>query len=86
MTETKTIIVELGKPQSREFYEADPVFQRIQWEMRACWEESWRQSGGDPVDSYHTEEPVGWRLAWLSSKARAFLVTNGLISGQDAWR
>lgn len=80
------IEVVLGETQSREFYEADPIFNRMQWEMRSCYEESWRQAGGDPVDSHHTEAPVGWRLSWLNSKARAFLVTNGLISGKDAWR
>lgn len=76
----------IGELQSQAFYENDPIFKRIQWEMRAGFEEAWRMAGGDAVQSPHNQEPAGWRLAWMNSKAREFLVVNGMISGKDMWR
>lgn len=81
-----TDINPIGEVQSMEFYARDPVFQRIQWEMRAGFEEAWRKAGGDAAQSPHTQEPKGWRMAWMNSKAREFLVVNGMISGKDMWR
>lgn len=76
----------MGQLQDREFYARDPIFNRIQWEMRSAYEEAWRAAGGLEDASPHDQEPVGWRLAWMNSKARSFLVTNGMISGQDMWK
>ena len=70
------------KPLRRIDYENDPIFQRIQWEIRRAFEEGWRAAGGDPVRSPAEQEPKGWRLAWMSSKAREFLVANGINTGR----
>lgn len=75
-----------GQSKTREEYEADPIFQRLQWEVRRAFEEGWRAAGGNPEQSPHYEQPRGWRLAWLNSKSRAFLVVNNLISGQDGYK
>lgn len=58
----------------------------VQWLVRFSFETAWRAAGGDPVDSPHDQEPVGWRAAWLKSEPRAILVRNGVISGQDGYR
>lgn len=71
---------------TREDYMNDPVFQRLQFLARAAFEQGWRAGGGDPVSSPFKEPAVGWRLAWLKSEARAFLVENGLINGDDTWK
>lgn len=67
-------------------YETDPVFQRLQYEIRAAYEEGWRNAGGDQIRSPFGQEPVGWRAAWLKSKARAFLVANGINTGLVRWK
>ncbi len=75
-----------SKQPLRQDYERDPVFQRLQFEIRAAYEEGWRAAGGDPVRSPSAQEPVGWRLAWMNSKARAFLVANGINTGKVHWK
>lgn len=60
--------------------------QKVQWLVRAAFEEAWRAAGGDPAKSPHDAEPVGWRAAWMKSTARNILVRNGIISGQDTYR
>ena len=70
----------------KEFYAKDPIFQRIQWELRRAYEEGWRDAGGDPERSPHDKPAVGWRKSWLTSASREFLVANGLISGEETWR
>lgn len=67
-------------------YEQDPIFQRLQFEIRAAYEEGWRDGGGDPIRSPADEFPKGWRAAWMNSKARDFLVQNGLITGKDNYK
>ena len=67
-------------------YETDPVFQRLQYEVRAAYEEAWRDAGGDPVRSPADQEPKGWREAWMKSCARAFLVANGINTGKVTWK
>ena len=57
-----------------------------QWLVRAAFEEAWKMSGGDPVQSSHDQEPVGWRAAWMKSAARNMLVRNNMISGGDTWK
>ena len=59
---------------------------QVQWAVRAAYEEGWRDGGGDPVKSPHNEPPKGWRASWLGSSARAMLVRNGMISGDDGWK
>jgi len=73
-------------PQPREFYQNDPVFNRLQYEIRAAYEEGWRDAGGDPVRSTYEDDPVGWRAAWMKSKAREFLVANGINTGRMKWK
>lgn len=66
-------------------YEQDPIFQRLQTQ-RAAFEEGWRAAGGDPIRSPAEQEPVGWRLAWINSAARRFLVANGINTGRVKWK
>lgn len=58
----------------------------VQWLVRSSFEEGWRAAGGSQERSPHDQEPRGWRLAWMNSKARDVLVRNGMISGKDAWK
>ena len=74
------------EPKSKDFYENDPIFQRLQYEIRAAFEEGWRAAGGDPIRSPAEQEPVGWRLAWINSAARRFLVANGVNTGRVKWK
>ena len=74
------------EPQSRINYERDPVFQRLQWEIRNAFEEGWRAAGGDPIRSPHDQPPVGWRMAWLNSRARKFLVANGITPNKVTYK
>ena len=57
-----------------------------QWLVRASFEEGWRAAGGNPIQSHHTGEPVGWRLAWMGSRSRDLLRRYGMISGQDSYK
>ena len=74
------------KPRHKLDYERDPVFQRLQFEIRAAYEEGWRAAGGDPIRSPAEKEPVGWRAAWMESSARRFLVANGINTGRVIWK
>jgi len=67
-------------------YEKDPIFQRLQYEIRAAYEEGWRDGGGDPIRSPSEQEPVGWRKAWMGSQARGFLIANGINTGKVSWK
>lgn len=73
-------------PMARIDYEQDPVFQRLQWEIRNAFEEGWRAAGGDPVRSPHDQASRGWRLAWMNSRARKFLVANGITTNKVTWK
>lgn len=75
-----------GIPQPKEFYQKDPIFQRLQYEIRAAFEEGWRAAGGDPIRSPADQVAVGWRRAWIESTARAFLVANGINPGNVTWK
>jgi hypothetical protein len=35
----------IGEARARSFYESDPVFSRLQWEIRNAFEEVWRMAG-----------------------------------------
>ena len=72
--------------QPHSFYQSDPIFQRLQYEIRAAYEEGWSDGGGDPIRSPHEQEPVGWRAAWMKSRARKFLVANGINTGAVRWK
>lgn len=73
-------------PLRRIDYENDPIFQRLQFEVRRAFEEGWRAAGGDPVRSPSFDQPVGWRMAWIGSSARKFLIENGIITGKVTWK
>lgn len=72
--------------QSKFDYESDPVFQKLQFEVRRAFEEGWRLAGGDPRSSPYDQPNVGWRAAWVNSQARKFLVDNGIITGLVKWK
>lgn len=58
----------------------------VQWLVRSAYEEGWRDGGGDPAISEHDAPAIGWRAAWISSKARSLLVRQGFITGGDSWK
>ena len=61
-------------------YATDPVFQQFQYYMRMAFEEGYR------AGNIGVTQPNEWRVDWLKSAPRKWLVDNGLISGKDAWR
>jgi len=80
------VYMETPEQRPRIDYLSDPIFQRLQYEIRAAYEEGWRDGGGDPLRSSYDREPVGWRAKWLTSQARAFLVANGIQTGLVKWK
>jgi hypothetical protein len=60
-------------------YATDPVFQQFQYYVRLAFEEGYR--AGKP-DTIRNE----WRDNWQPSKCRAFLVENGLITGNEGYK
>jgi len=67
-------------------YMNDPVFQRLQWEVRAAFEAGYTAAGGDRRQSVNRPEKGKWFDEWLVSKSRAFLVANGLMAGDEGWK
>ena len=61
-------------------YATDPVFHQFQYYMRMAFEEGYR------AGNIGVTQPNEWREDWLKSAPRKWLVDNGLISGNDAWR
>jgi hypothetical protein len=74
------------QPMAREFYENDPIFKRMQWEVRAAFEAGYTASGVDRGKSKLNKTKGAWFDHWIASKSRAFLVNNGIISGKDDFR
>ena len=70
-------------------YLNDPVFQRLQWEVRSAFEQGFRAGaksyGGKVPNALFGGEPA-WRPYWLESRARAFLLANGLIAGDEGFK
>lgn len=58
----------------------------FQWLTRAAFEEGWRLGGGSQESSHFSDEPKGWRAAWMDSQARSVLIRNGIISGEDSYK
>lgn len=75
-----------GKPAPRHVYESDPVFQRLQWEVRAAFEAGYTAAGVDRGQSSMNPQKGKWFDHWIASKSRAFLVANGLMTGEDTYR
>ena len=74
------------EPMPREFYENDPVFQRLQWEVRTAFELGFMASGKDRGKSNVNPEKGEWFDHWMASTSRQFLIDNGIISGKDTYR
>lgn len=70
----------------REAYEDDPIFQRLQWEIRTAYEAGYTASGVDRGQSSINPEKGKWFDHWINSKSRAFLIANDIISGEDEYR
>lgn len=60
--------------------------QSVQWLVRNAYEEGWREAGGDDSVSHHSQPAVGWRSAWMLSKARSILKRQGMITGEDSYK
>lgn len=64
------------QPKSRDYYLHDPIFQRMQWEVRRAYESGYRAAGGGKE----------WRDHWMQSDSRKFLVANGLMTGNEGYK
>ena len=82
----ETELPEMNEPRPKIDYLRDPNFKRLQFEIRNAFELGWRAAGGDETRSPPSEPSQGWRDAWLKSSSRAFLVSVGVITGEDGWR
>jgi hypothetical protein len=67
-------------------YLNDPVFQRLQWEVHAAFEAGYTAAGGDRGQSVNRPEKGKWFDHWITSKSRAFLVANGLMTGDEPYK
>ena len=78
--------IEAMKPQSRGFYAADPVFQRLQWEVRAAFEDGYTAAGGERGQSSINPQKGKWFDHWFTSRSREFLMANGLMTGEEGYK
>ena len=75
-----------GKPAPRHVYESDPIFQRLQWQVRAAFEAGFYADGKPRGQSKMDPRKGAWFDHWLISKERAFLVSNGLMTGEEGYK
>jgi len=71
---------------TRDDYENDPVFKRLQWEVRQAFENGYRAAKQDRGQSKMNPEKGEWFDHWIISKSRAFLLANGLITGDEGYK
>lgn len=74
------------QPLGKDFYMRDPVFQRLQWEVRAAFEAGYTAAGVGRGVSNMNPQNGKWFDHWLVSKSRAFLVNNGLMTGSEGFK
>jgi len=67
-------------------YAADPVFQRLQWEVRAAYEAGYTASGVSRGQSIINPTKGAWFDHWINSKSRAFLIANNLMTGEETYK
>ena len=75
------------KPQAmpREFYLSDPIFNRMQWEIRRAFELGFAANG--PRGKSKVDPKKGaWLDAWLMSQCRQFLLANNLMTGDEGYK
>lgn len=58
----------------------------VQWAVRSAFEEGYLMANGERGVSSINPEKGKWFDYWCASKARAILVSNGIISGKDGFR
>lgn len=57
-----------------------------QYLMRQAFEEGFRAAGGSRGVSNINPDKGAWFDKWITSKTRAMLVANGVISGQEGYK
>lgn len=67
-------------------YMGDEVFQRMQWEIRAAYEAGYTAAGVVRGESQINATKGKWFDHWINSKSRAFLVANGLMTGDEVYK
>lgn len=67
-------------------YAADPVFQRLQWEVRAAYEDGYTAAGVGQGQSVVNPMKGKWFDHWVNSKSRAFLIENNLMTGDENYK
>jgi len=60
-------------------YLNDPVFNAMQWWVRASFEEGYRSAN-------QLAKPKEWLSGWMTSRARKFLIDNGLMTGNEGYK
>jgi hypothetical protein len=76
----------MAEPQNRDFYMTDPVCKRLQWEVRSAFERGYRAAGMSNGQSAINPNKGKWFDHWMNSKSRAFLVANGLMTGDEGYK
>ncbi len=71
---------------THEDYLNDPLFQRLQWEVRNAFEAGYLAAKPQRGQSKLNPSKGEWHDAWIVSNSRAFLITNGLMTGQEGWK
>lgn len=71
---------------TKDDYAADTVFQLLQLEVRAAFEAGYTAASSDRGQSVINPKKGKWFDYWINSKPRAFLIANGIITGEDDYR
>lgn len=67
-------------------YLNDPVFQLMQWEIRAAFEAGYMACNHERGKSTINHSKGKWFDHWINSKSRAFLVANNLMTGDEGYK
>jgi len=71
---------------TKDDYAADPVFRRLQWEVRAAYEAGYTAAGAIRGVSNANPKKGKWFDHWINSKSRAFLIANNLMTGEETYK
>lgn len=58
----------------------------VQWAVRSAYEEGYRAACGERGVSRFNPDKGQWFDHWITSKTRAMLIENGVISGEEGYK
>ena len=73
------------KAMPREFYLSDPIYNRMQWEIRRAFELGF-SANGPRGQSIVDPKKGAWFDAWLMSPSRQFLIANNMMTGDEGYK